>query len=239
MVKKTIFFVGNKRSGTSLLVRLLNRHPDIFIVHEAEILWILYHQTNEIPVKPQKNDLIYTGLKYTLKTCSDIINSEDSVCNRFEKIHRRLMKKGSPWLKPIDKTPQVIGDKQPNTQLGIMDFTEKHFPNSYYLHCVRHPADFVESAWGFRKKLNYGGKTKSVFKWWLKYENMAKDLNVNKHTVKYKDLCNSSKDTLNKVFDWLNVERLDINIPMKPKVYKTRKSIKDKETLRLVKEYGL
>ena len=35
---KTVFVVGNKRSGTSLLVRLLNAHPGVYVSHESDIL---------------------------------------------------------------------------------------------------------------------------------------------------------------------------------------------------------
>jgi hypothetical protein len=37
-----LFIVGNKRSETSQLVRILNLHPQVFEYHESDISWILY-----------------------------------------------------------------------------------------------------------------------------------------------------------------------------------------------------
>jgi len=34
---RPLFLVGNKRSGTSQLVRLLNLHPKIFVAHESDV----------------------------------------------------------------------------------------------------------------------------------------------------------------------------------------------------------
>src|SRR3954454_6758131 len=44
-----LFFVGNKRSGTSLLVELLNFHPDVFVTPESDIVWILYQMRGGWP----------------------------------------------------------------------------------------------------------------------------------------------------------------------------------------------
>ena len=38
---RPLFLVGNKRSGTSHLVRLLNLHPQVFVSHESDIVWAL------------------------------------------------------------------------------------------------------------------------------------------------------------------------------------------------------
>ena len=42
---KPVFFIGNKRSGTSLLVRLMNLHPEVFVTHEVRD----DYGTNEMP----------------------------------------------------------------------------------------------------------------------------------------------------------------------------------------------
>src|SRR5947209_8001096 len=48
---RQVFLMGNKRSGTSLLVRLLNLHPEVFASHESDILWILFQARKEWPEK--------------------------------------------------------------------------------------------------------------------------------------------------------------------------------------------
>jgi hypothetical protein len=39
---RPLFIIGNKRSGTSQLLRVLNLHPRVFVSHESDIAWILY-----------------------------------------------------------------------------------------------------------------------------------------------------------------------------------------------------
>ena len=46
---RPLFIIGNKRSGTSQLVRILNLHPEIFIAHESDIIWILHQFYRQEP----------------------------------------------------------------------------------------------------------------------------------------------------------------------------------------------
>jgi hypothetical protein len=39
---RPLFIIGSKRSGTSLLVSLLNQHPRVLVTHESDLVWILY-----------------------------------------------------------------------------------------------------------------------------------------------------------------------------------------------------
>ena len=41
-----LFIIGNKRWGTSQLVRMLNLHPLMFVSDESDISWILYQFYN-------------------------------------------------------------------------------------------------------------------------------------------------------------------------------------------------
>ena len=43
---RPLFFLGNKRSGTSKLVLYLNQHPEIFVTNESDVAWFLYQIEN-------------------------------------------------------------------------------------------------------------------------------------------------------------------------------------------------
>lgn len=39
---RPVFFIGNKRSGTSQLTLFLNGHPELFVTNESDVSWMLY-----------------------------------------------------------------------------------------------------------------------------------------------------------------------------------------------------
>lgn len=238
---KTVFFIGNKRCGTSLLTRLLNRHPNLFISHESDTPWILWHAYRNLSPTTHCNDLDPSGMVHTMNKYSHLINRDRTAYENFMDIQLRLMNDGSPWLPPFYKTLECIGDKQPNTTLDIVDYVRRKFPGAYFIHCVRHPGDFVESAKGFKDKLNYGKKRKDMLEWWVKYEKRVKSLRFPIITVKYVDLCNDPNGVTNDVFKKLGLKKFDINLKkkLKPKVYKKRKVKLTKDALKLIEEYGL
>ncbi len=53
---KAVFIIGNKRSGSTQLMHLLNLHPNIFISNESDILWILYRFHNNLDIVPYQWD---------------------------------------------------------------------------------------------------------------------------------------------------------------------------------------
>jgi len=42
------FAAGNKRSGSTLMVRLLNLHPEVLVTHEADTSWIVYQMVKQM-----------------------------------------------------------------------------------------------------------------------------------------------------------------------------------------------
>ncbi|MBA3483982.1 MAG: sulfotransferase, partial [Pirellulales bacterium] len=41
--------MGNKRSGSTLLVNMLNEHPEVCVTHESDIIWTLYQCRHGMP----------------------------------------------------------------------------------------------------------------------------------------------------------------------------------------------
>src|SRR5262245_35628763 len=97
---KPLFLVGNKRSGTSHLVRLLNAHPSVFVAHEADVVWILYQMAQGL----QRQCYAWDGprgMEATVKACADLLDHEllqDRVAavipELFHRILMRVMEQG-------------------------------------------------------------------------------------------------------------------------------------------------
>ena len=110
---KYLFVVGNKRSGTSLLVRLLNAHPNLYMSHESDILWLLYCHDNGLPFEPHPDDG-FLGASYTLKQAAQFFDSDKRIPEIFERVQHHLMRVGSPWLDAMEKPALTcMGDKKP------------------------------------------------------------------------------------------------------------------------------
>jgi hypothetical protein len=115
---RPLFIIGNKRSGTSQLVRLLNLHPQVFVSHESDIIWILYQFHHGLPFRahPWDSD---KGMRLTLQLCGHWLRRGQSPRQNALAVQCALMEAGSPWLPPQKKTNLLwIGDKKPFLPLG-------------------------------------------------------------------------------------------------------------------------
>src|SRR5439155_11864540 len=81
---------------TSLLVRLLNLHPNVFVTHESDVIWLLYCLGSGRPATryPWDGEV---GLVATIRSCGDLLaESMDgarplNVSGAFRAIQARLM----------------------------------------------------------------------------------------------------------------------------------------------------
>ena len=151
---KPLFIIGNKRSGTSQLVRFLNLNPQIFVTHESDIVWILYQMMkNEIPQCYPWDGPI--GMEATLKTCKDILEKnknnlikEGGIDQIFYQVGYYLMRNGADVKNTDNKTDLVwIGDKKPVQQADpvLRNFIHTYFPDARFIHIIRHPQAVVAS----------------------------------------------------------------------------------------------
>ena len=231
-MSKQLFIIGNKRSGTSLLVQLLNIHPEIFISHESDIIWILYQCRDGLP----KHFACYkldgcAGMIATLEAYSHVINSNvtnelipshmERLRNTFFDVESMLKHMGSP-IQPSypDKGElQWVGDKKPTQQCDplIRPFIYDLFPDVHFIHIVRHPYAVVSS------KILYRGRNQpdmvpafwredapTILRYWARHEQWVLDtkqeMSDNVLTVRLEDLAARPEDELKTIASFLDVD---------------------------------
>jgi hypothetical protein len=213
---RPLFIVGNKRSGTSQLVRVLNLHPRVFVSHESDILWILYqfHQDQAFRQHPWDSD---RGMRQTLEECGRQLRREQSPWENFLAVQQQLMEKGTPFLPPQRKSDLLwIGDKKPfqHTDPQLLAFISENFPDAHFLHIVRHPFAVAASSARFNRTRDgdfwLGLSLEEKVEQWAFHEQqvlaLRQHLPGRLHSLRYEDLCRGTAEELSRVFQFLQLE---------------------------------
>lgn len=218
---KHLFFIGNKRCGTTLMVNLLNLHPNVFVSHESDVIWIL-HQL-DIPVLPQQYEWDgWLGMSLTLEKCKHILRHLYAPVDAFQLVTAYLMKYGSEIQAQYDKSGLLwMGDKKPVQCCDpeVRPFLDKHFPDAHYIHMVRNPIACVASKMAAADRAiregdtrglpNYWrGSPKDTLGRWAIHENWA--LQVEKehptHRIRLEDLCRAPVSYVYDIFRSLGLD---------------------------------
>jgi hypothetical protein len=214
-VIRPLFIIGNKRSGTSQLVRVLNLHPQLFVSHESDIAWILYQFHQDQPFRPHAWDSD-RGMQVTLKLAGHLLNRQATPSENFLAAQAALMEQGTPWLPPRkNQGLEWIGDKKPmqHTDPKILQFLLQHFPEAHFLHIVRHPFEVAASSDRFNQTADgdfwLGLSTAEKVERWAYHEQQVlqlhRDLPGRCHSLRYEDFCRQTPETLAAVFAFLAV----------------------------------
>jgi hypothetical protein len=212
---RPLFIAGNKRSGTSQLVRVLNLHPEIFVSHESDIAWILFqfHQQQPFRAHPWDSD---RGMRATLRRVEPLLRPDAAPCDNFFAAQQALMERGTPWLPPMKKRNlRWVGDKKPmqHTDPDLLAFLHAHFPDARFLHIVRHPFAVVDSSDRFNQTADGDfwlglSREQKLERWAFHERHMAqlrRDLPGRSHTLRFEDFCQDTEKVLTEVFAFLDV----------------------------------
>jgi hypothetical protein len=213
---RPLFIIGNKRSGTSQLVRVLNLHPQIFISHESDIAWILYQLHHDQPFRAHIWDSD-RGMSLTLEISRHLLRREASPLENFVAVQMAVMEKGNQWLPAQKKTGlKWIGDKKPmqHTDSELLKFLLLHFPEARFLHIVRHPFEVAASSDRFNQTPDgdfwLGLSSEEKVERWAFHEQqvlqLRKTLPDRVHSLRYEDLCRETEKELSRVFQFLQLE---------------------------------
>jgi hypothetical protein len=230
-----LFTMGSKRSGSTFLVNVLNHHPQVFVTHESDIVWILYQIYKDIPdrfnVYPFDEG---KGMWATLDECSDILRTVPNGASDKETIIRAFYrtlahinehgrgKQGDlrKWDYPQSKKNLAwIGDKKPvqYSDPEIQSFINDLFPEARYIHLIRNPrfvvASMVEAAktWGSHSVPEYWKEaSQQILERWAMHEEwvlQVKSRLPNKvHTLRLEDLAEDPVRTMSEVFGFLELD---------------------------------
>jgi hypothetical protein len=213
---RPLFIIGNKRSGTSQLVRVLNLHPQIFVSHESDIAWILYQFYHDQPFRAHAWDSD-RGMRLTLESAGHLLRREASPWENFTAAQMAVMEKGNPWL-PAQQKPGLrwIGDKKPmqHTDPELLKFLLQHFPEARFLHIVRHPFEVAASSDRFNRTADgdfwLGLSSEEKVERWAFHEQQVLQLRQTLpgrvHSLRYEDFCRRTEKELSGVFKFLQLE---------------------------------
>lgn len=213
---RPLFIVGNKRSGTSQLVRVLNLHPNIFVAHESDIAWILYQFYHNQPFAAHRWDSD-RGMRVTLAAAGHRLDRAATPRENFVNVQRAVMDQGTPWL-PAQQKPDLrwIGDKKPmqHTDPELLKFLLAQLPEARFLHIVRHPFEVVSSSDRFNQTADgdfWQGLTPAEkLERWTFHEKQVRQLRQDfperVHSLRFEDFCRNTKKELANIFKFLDLK---------------------------------
>jgi hypothetical protein len=249
IMTNAVFIVGNKRSGSTQLMNLLNLHPNIFISNESDIIWILYRFYNNQEIIPYPWDTP-VGMNHTVEKYMYLLSKQQTPFDNFVTLQTTLMKEGSIKLPPMQKENlRWIGDQKPFQQIDpeLMPFIKQHFPGAKFIHLIRHPFPVVKSSQVFVGQLWQGMSAEEILKRWTMHENWVQ-LEKQKDEiplleVKYEDIISHTQREMARIFDFLAVDYDQAILQQARKI--TRSTIKPHprlpcppETQAIMSQYG-
>lgn len=209
---QALCIVGNKRSGSTHLMELLNLHPNIFISNESDIIWILYRFHNNQEIIPYPWDTP-VGMNSTLEQHESLLSKEKTPFENFLSIQRTIMEKGFLRMAPMQKEDlKWVGDQKPFQQVDpeILPFIKANFPGFRFLHLIRHPAPVIRSSKVFKGGVLWKGMSEDdILARWTMHEawvNLEKQKNeIPMLDIKYEDIVRNTAKAMANIFDFLEV----------------------------------
>lgn len=237
---KALFFIGNKRSGTTLLMNLLNFNPHICISNESDLAWILYLKHKGALLRPFEEDSP-KGFNLTMKEFPSLFEESESVEDNFIRITKSLA--GCSGKSDLE----VVGDQKmfQHTNEQVLEFILKEFPEPYFVHIYRYPSDVIRSQKNFGKEtgaLDYdniwkGKSEEELLKEWVKYENRVSRIKkmdgVKVFDLQYDELIENPVRELEKLTRFLGV-RFPTSAKIKSFAFCQKRSHKNKVQLQSI-----
>lgn len=225
------FIVGMGRSGTTLLTNILHRHPQIISTPENNFLLFTKNlRDKDFQIKVNRDTFIASnGLKHNHET--SIWSLNESVKKDLENVST-FCEACISMYKHYDESKQnasIIVDKNPIYTLHIQKLSEI-LPNAKFIAIVRDYRDNIVS----RKKHFTGwinSDTLHACAWKMYYQEILaqkKKLRNKMLIIRYEDIIQDTKNTIQKICDHLNVSyHTDMESPDKNAELLKQKAIKN------------
>ncbi len=221
------FFIGSRRSGTTLACHMINFHPQLYTPFERYIMWILrcIRKNGVIHAPPcgalgpmlitfdQSKDAFLQYIRSNLGV-------EATRTAFFSSIHNCRMRRGTgKWRDDL----VAIGEKNP-AEYTIPEMQElllEVFPEAKYIHLIRHPAAACQSQAGY-KHINAGNNFLTLpkewrdelelhYKRWVAIERRVLDFKLLAPvlTIRYEDLCSHPVREAHRIYKFFGVVSTD------------------------------
>jgi LPS sulfotransferase NodH len=189
-----LFIIGTPRSGTTLLTRLLNAHPNILLTHESAFFLLL-----DLLIKESRAGI--EGSFFYPQDYKEIFSSyihdraHDLLVGFYERIAEHEQREDlSYW-----------GDKHPHHDV-CMDFLDELFPQARYIHILRDPRDSACSIAEMNKS-----SFQDALKIWKRiadgYANAMLFLDGSQcMSIRYEDFVRDYEGGLQSILEWLGVD---------------------------------
>jgi hypothetical protein len=191
--EKWIFIVGCYNSGTTLLHQLLSQHPMVgSMPNEGQ-----FFNT----VLPAGRDF---GLPRLWALKPELFHlKETSGGYDTDKLKRQWA-----WMYNHPERPLLI--EKTILHMARTRWLQQHFPNSYFIALYRNGYAVAE---GIHRKEGHSLE-KSIQQWTVSNEMLMNDLHYikNKISLKYEDLTLNPVDEVNRITDFLGIERLSSRV---------------------------
>jgi hypothetical protein len=238
-----IFIVGSSRSGTTLMARILSRHPDIHILNETHFMEEFCFEKNNFNTLTQKDIYHLINKMLTIEHKGYYSKNEIEKYQESETILNKLKKSFNQSFSSLisiffiheanKKGKSIPGDQTPRHIFYVNEIKEM-FPEAKFINMVRDPRAVLLSQkfkWkaGLRKSvplfetvrtyLNYHPVIMSyVWKQGIKSSLSVKD-SIKKTSwidVKFENLIDQPKANLSRVCDFLGIDFTDemLNVPV-------------------------
>jgi len=211
---KPLFFIGNRRSGTTMMSYLLNTHPHIYMASEADTLWYLNSNRSD---KAHPDDHPYhLNLDEQGPSNRDRVPNHDHVIgggsprSQFERdilwyAHNGIPGHQDPYPEKTDL--RWIGDKKPNitTDPRMCVWFEEYFWDARLIHFVRDPVNCIASMAG----LNWAsGDVAFLTEYYCRLEDQALKMSGDYPTLflRYEQVCEDEEWAMKKVCEFLGLD---------------------------------
>jgi len=226
MRARPILFVGNKRSGTTLLTYVLNQHNKIYVGNELDVVWHLVHNVED--------DQNVHGCKayYFRDKIGELPDDPREaffhVCIKF----KDTLVPGftEDYSNKDTSVLRFVGDKSPIRHLHSSSkaFIDKHLADAVLIHIVRDPSTAIVSMVStcfkpsdpiWESECIFGKpETKNIesaANVWVAIEQRTLELYGDKCLhIRYEDLCDSKEKEICRVYEELGIDPSYV-VPMK------------------------
>lgn len=206
--KNFIFIAGLHRSGTSLLDQIIKSHPKISGFHNTGVP----EDEGQHLQSVYKTAKAFGGPGKFAFHLESYMNESHYLATKANA--NKLFKE---WSNYLDLSKEYIVEKSPPNIIRTR-FLQSLFPKSKFIIILRDPiaVSFATKRWS-------DGSTSELIEHYLKaYEKLKEDLKYLKswHMIKYEDLISYPQKTVDEIFNYLELDTIEIKHEIKQDINK-------------------